>query len=182
MSGSCFTRSLTSPRSSPHGCERHGCVSGHTLVELLFVLVVAGTLATLAVPSFRELSADARRDARVAELRGTLLLARAEAVARGRTVRVCASSNAGECAADGAWSSGWAARVDDGPVIALTGRDAATSVLASRTSLDFQPSGIAASTATLTVCDARGARAARALVVSRTGRVRTVGANGLHCG
>jgi type IV fimbrial biogenesis protein FimT len=175
-------RSLAAPRAAPHGCQRRRCASGHTLVELLFVLVVAGTLSTFAVPTFRELSADARRDARVAELRGTLLLARAEAVARGRAVRVCATSNAGDCAGEGAWSSGWAARVDDGPVLAVAGPQAGTSVLVSRPSLDFQPSGIAASTATLTVCDARGARAARALVVSRTGRVRTLGADGLRCG
>ena len=57
-------------------------------------------------------------------------------------------------------------------VVALPGGGGRQSVRANRGFVEFAPLSPAASTATLTVCDDRGARAARALIVSRTGRVR----------
>lgn len=161
-------------------------VRGVTLVELLVVVVLAVGLALAAVPAFRDLAANARRDARVQELRAALLLARSEALVRGRRVVVCASANGVGCEPTAAWSAGWAAFVgsdrEPGTPLAVAGTDSATSIRATRTAIEFLPSAIAATTATLTVCDWRGARAARSVVISRTGRIRVAAAEASACG
>jgi type IV fimbrial biogenesis protein FimT len=154
---------------------------GHTLVELLVVLGLAALLAGLATPGFREVRANAVRDARLEELRGTLLLARTEAVARGTPVVVCASTDGRACDDGPRWSRGWVALADADAPLAVVGPHATVAVHSTRTAIQFQPSAAAATTATLTVCDARGPRAARALVVSRTGRVRTATGPELRC-
>jgi type IV fimbrial biogenesis protein FimT len=162
----------------------HGKTPGHTLVELLIVLGLAGAFAAMSVPTFRELGANVRRDARVEDLRGALLLARAEALARGVPVVVCASRDGGSCTGADAWSAGWlVAPRGEGAAPLQVARDAAgVYVGANRPAVEFQPTAEAATTATFTVCDGRGARAARGLVVSRTGRVRLVRDAGLRCG
>jgi type IV fimbrial biogenesis protein FimT len=159
---------------------------GYTIVEHLVVLALAAILAGLAVPSFRELRANAVRDARLEELRSALLLARSEAVARGVPVVVCASEDGADCAGEPRWSGGWIARVeppDDvpGAPLVLASASAAVRVHATRAAIEFQPTSSAATTATLTLCDERGVRAARALVVSRSGRVRTASGAELRC-
>jgi type IV fimbrial biogenesis protein FimT len=173
-------------RSLEHLRPLRRSAAGYTLVELLVVLLLAATLATLAVPAFRELGADARRNARLEELRASLQLARSEALVRGRPVVVCASSDGIACGPGSAWSEGWATLVSsDGRAtqpLAASGPDHATSVRATRPAVEFLPTAVAASTATLTVCDARGSRAARSLVVSRTGRIRTSTAEVASCG
>lgn len=159
--------------------------AGYTLVELLVVVLLAATLATLAVPAFRELGANARRDARLEELRASLQLARSEALVRARPVTVCASADGAVCGPAGSWSAGWATLVDgegSGTQLAVAGPDDATWVRATRAAVAFLPTAIASTTATLTVCDARGSRAARSLVVSRTGRIRVAAAQGASCG
>lgn len=154
---------------------------GHTLVELLAVLGLVAVLAALALPGFREFAANLRRDDRIRELRNTLLLARAEALARGVPVGVCAGALA--CAPEAPWSRGWLAYADSAApraqrtpaeaLLARAGANREVAVHANRSALEFLPTAVAATTATFAFCDWRGARAARALIVSRTGRVRT---------
>lgn len=157
-------------------------VRGHTLVELLVVLGLLGLLATLAAPSFAEWRANAARDERVSRLVRSLHLARTEALARGYPVVVCASAGADRCAREARWTEGWITYVeskapgdqrDDGErLLARVDGRAVPTVLSSRATLEFAPGSLAATTATLVVCDARGTRAARAVIVNRTGRVR----------
>lgn len=156
-------------------------LQGHTLVELLAVVGLVAVLAGLSVPAFRELAANLRRDERIRELRNTLLLARAEALARGVPVVVCPGALA--CTANAPWSAGWLAYADSAPpraqrsrgepLLARVSAHDGVTVRANREAIEFQPTAVAATTATFEFCDWRGARAARALVVSRTGRVRT---------
>ncbi|MCZ8130730.1 MAG: GspH/FimT family pseudopilin [Steroidobacteraceae bacterium] len=158
------------------------CAVGHTLVELLVVLGLLGVLATLAVPSFAEWRANAARDERVSRLVRSLRLARTEALARGYPVVVCASAGADRCGREARWSDGWIAYVEsrapgdqrDAGERLLAHVDGRTSptVRSSRRAIEFGPGSLAATTATLVVCDGRGTRAARAVIVSRTGRVR----------
>ncbi len=160
---------------------------GVTLIELLVAVALAALLALAAVPTFRELAANARRDARLQELRGALLVARSEALARGRAVVVCASTTHTSCGSGARWTDGWTAlarsTATEAPVaLAGAGADPTTWIHATRDAIEFLPSSIAAATATLTVCDSRGARAARSLVISRTGRIRTANAGAGVCG
>lgn len=162
--------------------------AGFTLVEILVVLGLTAVAATLAAPTFRELGANVRRDALVEELRAALLLARTEAVTRGVPIVVCPSADGRSCRPDPVWSHGWLVQPRSGPgdrsPAALAGRrhHAPSTVYATRAAVEFQPTATAATTATLTVCDWRGSDAARAVIVSRTGRVRVARGAEARCG
>jgi type IV fimbrial biogenesis protein FimT len=77
---------------------------GFTVVELMIVVMVAGILAMIAVPSFSNLMANNRVRAAASDLHLALLKARGEAVRRNATIRVAANA--------GGWANGW--RVLDG--------------------------------------------------------------------
>lgn len=69
---------------------------GFTLIEVMIVVVIAGVLLTLAVPSFRETMDRNRLKAAVENLNGDLQFARSEAIKRNRPVRlVFTRSNGG---------------------------------------------------------------------------------------
>ncbi len=55
----------------------------------------------------------------------------------------------------------------------LSGGSGTTSIHSNRSTISFEGGSGFATPATLTVCDRRGARAARAVIVSRSGRPRT---------
>ncbi|KQQ60584.1 hypothetical protein ASF66_12580 [Pseudomonas sp. Leaf129] len=72
---------------------------GVTLVELVAVLAVVGILAAIAVPAFRAMLQEQRRQMIVSELVATLKMARTEAVVRHTPMVVRAS--------DKGWGWGW---------------------------------------------------------------------------
>jgi type IV fimbrial biogenesis protein FimT len=162
--------------------------AGFTLVEILIVLGLSAVAATFAAPTFRELGANVRRDALVEELRAALLLARTEAVTRGVPVVVCPSADGRACRPDPEWSHGWLVQPRSGSsdrspaTLAGTRHRAPPTVHATRAAVEFQPTATAATTATFTVCDWRGSDAARAVIVSRTGRVRVTRGAEARCG
>lgn len=99
--------------------KRH---AGFSLLELLVTVSVAGTLATIAVPSLGRLVQDSRRTAVANELLATMLLARSQSAAQGRTVVVCGFddrnrdgrlSDAELRCAGSDWSAGWFVAVWD---------------------------------------------------------------------
>lgn len=177
--------------------------AGFSLVELLVTVSVAGTLASLALPSFGELIQDSRRTAVVNELLATLIQARSQAARSGQNIVVCAFEDADRngrldprerrCTGSD-WSHGWFAahwtdnnrdgRVDadelDEPLRTFVNDQPGVAARAPGFANAPAPSGIAvlrpfdrfSSNGTITVCDRRGARAARALIVSGNGRAR----------
>lgn len=94
---------------------------GFTLIETMVTLGLAGTLATIGLPSLSQFHDKAAVEAQVQGFTSALRRARSEAVARGELVTVCAldadSVEAGEpdCAADDkVWSAGWLVFIDHG--------------------------------------------------------------------
>lgn len=152
--------------------------SGHTLLELAVALAIVATLATVAAPGFTRLLAEIRGAAAVNELLGALDAARRLAATRGQTVSLCATDGSGGCVAT--QGRGFAV------VATATGSTIATvlidrslpdsqSLAINRSSVAFSAGGLAATPATLTLCDRRGRGSARAIIVSRSTRPRVSG-------
>jgi type IV fimbrial biogenesis protein FimT len=73
---------------------------GFTLVELMVGIAVLAILSGIAVPSFREFTANQRLRGASFDLRTDLTLARSEALKRNRDVTIQRRTDAG-------WQSGW---------------------------------------------------------------------------
>jgi type IV fimbrial biogenesis protein FimT len=161
--------------------ERH---RGVTLPELVFTLAIVAGLLGWGIPTFQETTRNAARTREVNQFIQAVYLARSEAIKRNGVVSLCPSLDGDRCAATGtAWHRGWIIFVNadrDSPAV----RDADEELLrvyapwirgavrANRTTLSFRPFGQTGVTATFTFCDDRGTRAARAVIISQTGRPR----------
>jgi type IV fimbrial biogenesis protein FimT len=157
---------------------------GYTLVELLACLAVMAVMAGVAVPSMRGLWLDAARTREVNQFVQAVHLARAEAIKRNGLASLCASAGTATCAAAGTpWQQGWmvfanldaespAQRDADEPVLQTYGAWPSGSITGNRSTLSFRAFGQAGITATFTFCDTRGSDAARAVIISQTGRPR----------
>ncbi len=169
-------------RSPP--CPAH---RGHSLVNVLVTLTIAGAVAGGA-PAVQNLVHDQRLTSQLNQLFGDLHLARTEAIRRAGAVTVCKSSSGQTCNASANWREGWVLFADDNANGQL---DAGETVIRSQQALDggttlrfgaFGPgsgryvtylaTGFAEQNGSFTFCDARGAAAARAIILNTTGRLR----------
>jgi type IV fimbrial biogenesis protein FimT len=161
---------------------------GFTLLEMLATLALVALLAALATPSFQETLLNARRTEVLNDLVRSLHLARVESLRSGRDAVVCPVDADGFCAGRSEnWAGGWrvyvnqaggdASRLDDGDRLLLSRersidpeRDGR--LAANREGIVYRPFNRRSTNGTLVYCDRRGARAARAVVISHTGRPR----------
>ena len=93
--------------------------TGFTLLELLFVLIVAGVLAALAIPNMRTFISNERMVSQANNLLASLNFARAESIKLGGSSALCGSGGGATCVTticasnDGAtcsstnWANGW---------------------------------------------------------------------------
>jgi type IV fimbrial biogenesis protein FimT len=156
---------------------------GFTLVELLACLAVLLVLAAWSMPTFGVLARDSARTREVNQFVQAVYLARSEAIKRNGVVSLCPSTDLSSCSPGTAWQSGWVVFVNDDHD-SPAARDAGESllrvyeawdaghILSNRSTLSFRPFGQMGVTATVTFCDDRGAAAARAVIISQTGRPR----------
>lgn len=148
---------------------------GVTLIELCFGLALVAVLAGLAVPGFHAaLRAAAIRTAAY-ELMAGVQQSRASSIVESRAGVLCASDPAGRCLPAHTAAYAWRAFLEGGP----NPPEWATHALprgmvlrATRAPIRFWPNALAASTATLTICDERGVARPRAIVISQSGRAR----------
>lgn len=97
------------PALGIHACKPANGISGFTLIELLITLVIAGILASLAMPSLSNMVLNQRLGTAAEELYMSLSLARSEAVTRGLTENITIVPNS---AAD--WGQGWSVSATSG--------------------------------------------------------------------
>ncbi len=169
--------------------------NGFTLLELIVALAVLAVLIGIGAPSFRSLVEDAGLSRAVGTLDGALRYARSEAIKRGQSVGLCARGTDTTCGAD--WTQGWLVYADDpdagtqgaldasdtivryvAPVAAgLTVKAAALvrpdTSLSVKSDLRFSPRGrLDWTVGSFTLCDARGASHARAVLLNGAGALR----------
>jgi type IV fimbrial biogenesis protein FimT len=168
--------------------------SGATLLELMVVLAVSAILLGIGIPSFAALTSSSRLASTTNELVSSLHLARSEAIKRGSRTVMCTSATGTACAGSGGWHQGWLVFHDANNNAVL---DAGETVILARQALpagfslrgnehvseyiSYTPGGAtklisgAFQAGTLTLCnESGGPGAARQVIISSTGRPRTV--------
>jgi type IV fimbrial biogenesis protein FimT len=171
--------------------------AGLSLTELLLAIALLGIVTGFAVPSFRALQLDTERSAQLNRFVQSIHLARSEAMKRNGVVSLCPSRDAASCATAGTgWESGWimfhnqdrdapAVRDADETIVQVYAPWERGQLRGNRATLSFRSFGQSGVTATYTFCDARGDEAARAVIVSQTGRPRiasrTASGDALSC-
>ncbi|MDH4258983.1 MAG: GspH/FimT family pseudopilin [Gammaproteobacteria bacterium] len=148
---------------------------GYTLLELLAALALVAVLATLAYPGFGAWLLDSRRDAIVTTAMHAVQAARQFAATRGESTELCGTIDALRCSGGDDWSRGLLVVGADGTVhrsLPSSKPDHGPTIRSNRAVIYFEPGTSFASPATLTICDRRGSHAARAVIVSRSGRPR----------
>lgn len=158
---------------------------GLTLLELVVALAAAAIALSVGAPALRVIVLDAGRTTTTNAFIGSAQLARSTAIRRNLPVVICAGTRAERCEGGlEAWRRGWVvfvnldrdwpARLETGePVLHEHVPPSSVRLAANREAFRFQRIGLRATNGTLTVCDERGSPAARALIVSYTGRVRS---------
>lgn len=175
--------------------------SGVTLIELMVVLSIAAILLGIGIPAFAALIHTSRLSSLTNELISSLHLARSEAIKRNARAVLCPSADGSSCEASGGWHQGWLVFHDANNNAVL---DEEESVIHARPALPdgfrvtgngpvsryiaYTPTGAtklisgAFQAGRLTLCnDAESARTARQIIISSTGRPRSVGIELASC-
>jgi len=157
---------------------------GFTLPELAFAVAIAVGMLGWALPTFRDFQRNAARTREVNQFLQAVYLARGEAIKRNGVVSLCPSLDGAACGPGGtAWHQGWVMFVNldrDSPAVRDSGEDllqayapwSGGSIFANRATLSFRAFGQSGVTATFAFCDDRGSTAARAVIISQSGRPR----------
>jgi type IV fimbrial biogenesis protein FimT len=159
--------------------------SGWTLVELMIVVAVVGTLAGMAAPAVSGGLEAARAGEARAGLLDSLMTAATRAGITGVHGVLCPSNDGSSCLDSADWSGGWLVFLDSNGSRDLEGGERLLRIqtplsgkvrlrsTAGRTRIVFQGNGgNAGSNVTFTLCDGRGPSRARALIMSNTGGLR----------
>lgn len=158
---------------------------GFSLLECLAAVAVAGVVLLLGVPVIREFILDARLTSAVNSLVHGIHVARQEAAHRHLPVVLCRSRDGRRCTPDADAANGWLVfvnqdgeqppQVDGGDLILqVTPGLPGGRITANRQAFIFRPYGWRSVNGTLVVCDPRGEAAARLVIVSYTGRPRSI--------
>ena len=161
-------------------------VDGFTIIEIVVTISVAGILMAIAVPAFNTFIQNQRLATVTNSLVLSLNFARSEAIKRDTAtgITVCASTDQQNCNGAG-WNDGWlVADVTNNSCtlqgVPKIGTQNTVSEVAGpgQLVLVFQSNGAAASAASFTICDSRGAAYAHSIDLSPTGRAVSSGTPG----
>lgn len=144
-------------------------------MELLAVFGIVAIVAGAAVPAFADLLLDSRRNAAVGTAMHAIHQARQLAAIRGEPIRLCGTRDERDCSGLADWSSGLLVADEQHRlrrVLPIRSQGRGPQIRSNRPTIRFDAGSGFASPATLTVCDRRGGAAARAVIISRSGRPR----------
>jgi type IV fimbrial biogenesis protein FimT len=165
--------------STGRGARR---AAGFTLVELMVTLTILALLGMIAVPAFNNAILGNKLAGFTNSFMAGVQVARSEAIKRNAAVKMCRSADGASCAGSGGWQQGWIIFND------VDGNDAINNTetrihYQQKLSDDFsftgdtytivmQPTGLAATSAALTLCRSNPVGAQeRTVTLSTTGRV-----------
>ncbi len=157
---------------------------GFTLLELMITVVIAGILASMAVPSFTQAIKNNRMSTQINELLATFNYARSEAIKRSNRISVCNSSDGTSCS--GNWKDGWIVFVDtnfngtvDGEDVLrvhkeLSGGNTMVFADSADSYINYESIGLAKLAGTFTLCDSRGDTYKKVIKFPLTGQARVL--------
>lgn len=167
--------------------------SGVTLIELMVVLAVSAILLSIGIPGFASFIGGSRLASATNELVSSLHLARSEAIKRNSRAALCKSASGVACSTSGGWQQGWIvfhdvnnnAALDAGEAVVLTQPALPSNLILTGNGpvsnyISYAPTGVARLVSgawqfgTLTLCQQSDQGGARQIVISSTGRPRTV--------
>lgn len=161
-------------------------LAGVTLIELLIVISIIAVLTTMAMPALGGLKQSVASQSARSSLSVSINQARITAAMQGRQVVVCPSVNLNDCEHNLRWQHGWISFIDsnkngehdvDEDIIGATqAQSSGVAILSTsgRHRIRYEADGTSGgSNLTLTICDRRGVKSARTLVVSNSGRLRS---------
>lgn len=153
---------------------------GFTLLELCVGLTLVAVLASLAAPSFRLAVRSAAVRTATFELMGGLQQIRGMAIVESRPGVLCLADSAG-CRPAGDPAPAWRLYLEPDAGGVTRALPAGITVRGTRPRIRFSERALAASAATLTICDAQRVAAPRAIVVSQNARARLASASVADC-
>jgi len=159
---------------------------GLSLLELLVTMGISTIIFSITIPVMANLVNHNRISAQVNNLRSSLELTRSVAIKENEHAVICKSDDGEYCSRKGEWSQGWIVFVDNNHnrrrsdderlVSAQAHLPAATELkyraFGSRHYVAYRPMGFTKTNGTFTVCNPAVPDRAKALILSKTGRVR----------
>ena len=159
---------------------------GLSLLELLVTMGISTIIFSITIPVMASLINQNRISAQVNNLRSSLELTRSTAITENQHAVICKSDDGKYCSRKGEWSQGWIIFVDDDHnrrrsddeklVSAQAHLPTATQLkyraFGSRHYVAYRPIGFTKTNGTFTVCNPAVPDRSRALILSKTGRVR----------
>jgi len=157
---------------------------GFTLLELCVGMALIAVLAAMAVPTFRTSLRSAAVRTATFELMAGLQRTRGLAIVESRPGVLCLADVAGNCLAAGVPAPAWRVFLEaDGGArdVSSIALPAGITVRGTRARIRFSARALAASTATLTICDTQDVAPPRAIVISQSARARLAVASAAAC-